>query len=422
MSVLIKKAIIIDPNSPYHQQEKDIFIDNGKITTIGEELNFEADQLFEEEGLHVSPGLFDFRATFGEPGYETKEDISSGTKAAALGGFTGVAITPNTTPSISNRSTVEFVKNRAFNNIVEVFPIGSISQNIEGKELAEMFDMKQAGAVAFSDNKKAIANPNLLSRALLYSKSFDGLIISFANEEQMNHNGQINEGAVSTTLGLEGIPHLAEEIQISRDLFLAEYNEAPIHFASISSKKSVELIHQYREKNVQVTADIAAHQIVFKDEDTTSFDSNYKVLPPFRLQNDIDALIDGLKSNTINVICSDHTPREIEDKEKEFDLAKFGIVNLQTAFPSMLTYLAPKTGLELIINKMAIEPRKILNLSIPTINENEESNIVIYAPSKKWTLEKKDIVSKSKNSPYIGTEFTGKVIAVINNNQIVENK
>lgn len=422
MSVLIKKAIIIDPNSPFHKQTKDIVIENGKIITIKDNIDQKTDTIFDEEELYISPGLFDFRATFGEPGIETKEDIYSGAKAAAKGGFTGVAITPNTQPTISNRSTVEFVKNRAFNNIVDVFPIGSVSQNIEGKELAELFDMKQAGAVAFSDHKKAIQNPNLLSRALLYTKNFKGLILSFPNDEKINHSGQINEGTVSTTLGLEGIPHLAEELQISRDLFLAQYNEAPIHFAAISSKKSVEIIKSHKNKGVQVTADIAAHQLVFTDEDTIGFDSNYKVLPPFRLQKDIDALVEGLKSGYINIICSDHTPREIEDKEKEFDLAKFGIINLQTAFPSMLTYLAPKTGIELIINKMAIAPRKILNLPVPTIKEDELANIVIYAPSKKWTLNSKDIVSKSKNSPYIGTEFTGKVIAVINNHQIEKNK
>ncbi|MCT4581146.1 MAG: dihydroorotase [Flavobacteriales bacterium] len=422
MSVLIKKALIIDPNSPFHQQQKDLVLENGKIIAIGENLSPKADTIFEEEGLYVSPGLFDFRATFGEPGIETKEDLFTGTKAAAKGGFTGVAITPNTHPSISNRSTVEFLKNRAKGNLVDVHPIGSISQNIEGKELAEMFDMKQAGALAFSDHKKAIQNPNLLSRALLYTKNFNGLIVSFPNDEKINHSGQINEGATSTTLGLEGIPHLAEELQVSRDLYLAEYNDAPIHFATISSEKSVNIINSYQKKGIQVTADIAAHQLVFTDEVTVGFDSNYKVLPPFRLQKDIDALVEGLKRGTIHVICSDHTPREIEDKEKEFDLAKFGIINLQTAFPSMLTYLAPKTGIELIIEKMAIAPRRILNIPVPTIKENEVSNLVIYAPSKKWTLEAKDIASKSKNSPYIGTEFTGKVVAVINNNQIEENR
>ena len=234
----------------------------------------------------------------------------------------------------------------------------------------------------------------------------------------MNPNGQMNEGITSTTLGLEGIPHLAEEIQLSRDLFLAEYNGSPIHFAGLSSSKSVELISTAQQNNTKVTSDVAAHQLLFTDNVMKDFDSNYKVIPPFRLQKDIDGLVEGLKSGIINIICSDHTPREIEDKEIEYDIAKFGIINLQTAFPSMLTRLAPLTSLELIIDKMAIEPRRVLCLPIPKINENEEANLVLYSPLKKWIFNKEEIASKSKNSPFIGTEFTGKVLGVMNNNQI----
>ena len=418
MRVLIKNVTIIDPNSSFHNQTKDISIVNGIIDKIGENLTVDYTKIIEAKNLHISPGLFDFRATFGEPGLETKEDLTSGSKSAELGGFTGVSITANTLPTISNRSTVEYIINKTRDFLVDVHPTGSISDKIEGKELAELYDMKQAGAVAFSDGKKAIQNPSLLSRALLYSKPFGGVIVSFANDKNMNHNGQINEGIVSTNLGLESIPHLAEEIQISRDLFLADYNSSPIHFATISSAKSVELIKKAKENNIKVTSDIAAHQLLFTDESTSDFDSNFKVLPPFRLKKDIEGLIKGLTENTISVICSDHTPVEIEDKEKEFDLAKFGIINLQTAFPSMLTKLAPELGLDLIIEKMAIEPRKILNLPVPTIQENEKANFVLYNPSQKWVFNKKDVVSKSKNSPYFGFEFTGKVFGVFNNSKL----
>lgn len=418
MRVLIKNVTIIDPNSSFHNQTKDISIVNGIIDKIGENLTVDYTKIIEAKNLHISPGLFDFRATFGEPGLETKEDLTSGSKSAELGGFTGVSITANTLPTISNRSTVEYIINKTRDFLVDVHPTGSISDKIEGKELAELYDMKQAGAVAFSDGKKAIQNPSLLSRALLYSKPFGGIIVSFANDKNMNHNGQINEGIVSTNLGLESIPHLAEEIQISRDLFLADYNSSPIHFATISSAKSVELIKKAKENNIKVTSDIAAHQLLFTDESTSDFDSNFKVLPPFRLKKDIEGLIKGLTENTISVICSDHTPVEIEDKEKEFDLAKFGIINLQTAFPSMLTKLAPELGLDLIIDKMAIEPRKILNLPVPTIQENEKANFVLYNPSQKWVFNKKDVVSKSKNSPYFGFEFTGKVFGVFNNSKL----
>jgi len=418
MRILIKNVTIIDPNSSFHNKKKDVFIADGIIQKIGDHLEEEQAQLIEEENLHISPGLFDFRATFGEPGKETKEDLVSGAKAAQLGGFTGVSISPNTLPTISNRSTVEYILNRSNDFLVDLHPIGSISQNIEGKELAELYDMKQAGAVAFSDGKKAIQNSSLLSRALLYSKPFEGLIISFANDQNINHNGHVNEGIVSTNLGLESIPHLAEEIQISRDLYLAEYNSSPIHFATISSAKTVELIKKAKENKIAVTTDIAAHQLMFTDESTTDFDANYKVLPPYRLEKDINALIKGLKDNTISVICSDHTPVEIEDKDREFDLAKFGIINLQTAFPSMLTKLVPQLGLELVIQKMAIEPRKILKLPIPILQEKEKANFVLYNPAQKWIFKKEDVVSKSKNTPYINYEFTGKVYGVFNNSKL----
>lgn len=417
MSVIIKNALIIDPNSHHNNKRRDIYIENGEIIKIKENININAKNIINETDICVSPGLFDIRADFGEPGFENKETINTGLNAAAKGGFTGVAITPNTNPPISNSNVVDYIKNKALNNLVNIYPIGSVSKSLKGKEMSEMYDMKQAGAIAFSDNKNSIENTKLLSMALLYTKSFDGLIISFANDKSISRNGQINEGVVSTNLGLEGIPHLAEELQISRDLYLAEYNNSPIHFASISSKKTIELINQAKQKNIKVTSDVAAHQLIFTDSSAKDFDSNFKVIPPFRLQEDIEAIIEGLKDGNINAICSDHTPLEIEDKEKEFDLAKFGIINIETAFPSMLTYLAPKTGLELIINKMAIEPRNILKLPIPTIKENNKCNIVVYSPTKKWTYNKKDIVSKSKNSPYINTEFTGKVIAVLNNNK-----
>jgi len=417
--ILLKKVKIIDPNSSYNQQVKDILIENGEIVQIKDSIKEDGEATtITEKNLHISPGLFDFRATFGEPGFETKEDLASGAKAATAGGFTGVAITPNTSPSISNGSTVEYILNKSKILSVEILPIGTISANLKGIDLAEMYDMKQAGAIAFSDVKRSITNPSLLSRALLYTKSFNGLIISFANDQNINHNGQINEGIVSTSLGLEGIPHLAEEIQITRDIYLAEYNDARLHFASISSAKTVDLIRMAKAKNINITSDIAAHQILFTDQHTSQYDTNYKVLPPYRLQKDIDALIDGLKDNTIEVICSDHTPREIEDKEKEFDLAKFGIINLQTAFPSMLTKLAPLTSLELVIDKMAIQPRKILQLPIPCISPQEKANFVLYNPTKEWTFLPQDILSKSKNSPFVHTTFTGKVFGTYYNNQL----
>ena len=418
MKILIKAAKVIDPNSSFNGKTVDVYIEEGIIKNIGENLSETADKVIEQENLHISPGLMDMHAEFCEPGLEYKEDLISGANAAAKGGFTAVAIMPNTTPTRSSKTDIEFVKSKTQNHIVDVLPIGALSHNLEGKELAEMFDMRQAGAVAFSDNKKAIKNSGLMSRALLYAKNFDGLIISFANDESLSHNGQMHEGEVSTTLGLESIPALSEELQISRDLFLTSYNESKIHFSTISTANSVAMIKEAKNEGINVTAEIAAHQIALTDKELIGFDSNYKTLPPLREDIDTEALIEGLKDGTIDMIVSDHTPQDIECKQKEFGLAEFGIIGLQTAFPIACTHLEKHIGLEGIIQKMAINPRTILQLDVPVIKKDFNANITLFDPTQKWTLTKEMIVSKSKNTPFIGTEFTGKVVGIINNGEI----
>ncbi len=417
MRILIRKAKIIYPNSVLNGSIKDILVEEGIITQIRDDISAagEVDEIVEENNLCVSIGLCDLGATFGEPGLETKEDIDSGVNAAVRGGYSCVAITPNTQPTVSNRSYVEYILNKSKGKAVKVHPLGSVSKDTKGEELAEMYDMKQAGAVGFTDGKKSIQNAHLLSRALLYTKSFEGLIMTFANDVQMNHKGVINEGEVSTHLGLEGIPHLAEELQVVRNIYLAEYHDSPIHIRSISSKKSVDLIREAQKRGVRVTADVAAHQLVFTDESLYDFDTSFKVLPPYRTSEDIEALKQGVKQGIISSIVSDHTPVEIEDKEKEFDLADFGIVNLQTAFPLMLTHLSSEFSLEEIIDKMAVQPRKILNLAVPEIKEGVEADLLLFSPTKKWMFTENDIVSKSKNTPFINTEFTGKVYGVVSN-------
>ena len=422
MRILIRKAKIVYPNSTLNGTVIDILVEQGVIAKIQDEINpeSEVDFVIEEEDLHVSIGLCDIGATFGEPGLETKEDINSGVNAAIKGGYSCVAITPNTNPTISNRSYVEYVLNKAKDKAVKVYPLGSVSQDTKGEELAEMYDMKQAGAVAFTDGKKAIQNAHLLSRALLYTKSFEGVVMTFANDKQINHKGVVNEGEMSTHLGLEGIPHLAEELQVARDIYLAEYNNSPIHIRTLSSKKSVDLIREAQKKGIRVTADVAAHQLVFTDESLSDFDSLYKVLPPYRTLQDIEALKQGIKEGVISSIVSDHTPVEVEDKEKEFDLASFGIINLQTAFPLMLTHLSSEFSLEELIDKMAIQPRKILKIAVPEIKEGVEADLLLFSPTKKWRFKEKDIVSKSKNTPFVNTEFVGGVYGVLSNRKFTK--
>ncbi len=419
MKIRIQSAKIIDPNSPFNGQTKSLLIENGIIIAIENELTEDADQLIESENLHISPGLFDLRTHLCEPGFEQHEDLESGMNAAAKGGFTGIAIMPNTYPSISSRTQVEYIVNKGNGAIVDLKPIGSITANLEGKELSELYDMHQSGAVAFSDDKHSFSNAGMLSRALLYTKNFNGLVLSFPYDKTVAHNGQINEGITSTNLGLEGIPALSEELHVARDLYLAQYNNTRIHLGPLSSKGSVDLIKSARQSGVEVSCDIAAHQLVFTDEVCSDFDTNFKVLPPFRTKEHQNSLIEGLKDNTIDIISSDHTPYDVEEKLKEFDLANFGIINLQTAFPIALTYLEQHIGLDGIISKMSINPRKVLGLEVPTIALGAKATITLFNPKEKWTFTKSDIASKSYNTPFVGAMFTGKVKGIINNNQLV---
>ncbi|MCS4226832.1 dihydroorotase family protein [Sphingobacterium sp. BIGb0165] len=419
-SLLITSVKVILPGNEYHQQTVDVFIEKGKIAQIGNTIKV-ADKNVETidgTGKVLSPGFFDLHANFGEPGLETKEDIRTGTAAAAAGGFTAVAVMPNTEPAIQSRSEVALVVNAAKGNIVDVHPIGAISKKREGKEMAELYDMKQNGAVAFSDGNKSVQQAGLMSRALLYAKGFEGLIFSHAEDESMAGGNKMNEGTMSTYLGMKGIPNLAESLMVSRDLYLAEYTEAPIHFASISTPEAVDLIKKAKAKGLRVTCDVAAHQLVFTDEDIVGFDSNYKVSPPLRTKADAKALIKGVKDGVIDAVVSQHTPQEIEYKNVEFHIAKNGIIGLQTVLPLLV-----RAGLneEQIVNSLAVRPRQILGLAIPQIKEGAIANLVLFDLAKSWNFDEKTNRSKSKNSPLFGQTLKGAVELVINNNQIIKN-
>jgi len=419
-SLLITSVKVILPGNKYHQQTVDVFIEKGKIIQIGKTIKV-ADKNVETidgTGKILSPGFFDLHANFGEPGLETKEDIRTGTAAAAAGGFTAVAVMPNTEPAIQSRSEVALVVNAAKGNIVDIHPIGAISKKREGKEMAELYDMKQNGAVAFSDGNRSVQQAGLMSRALLYAKGFEGLIFSHAEDESMAGGNKMNEGTMSTYLGMKGIPNLAESLMVSRDLYLAEYTEAPIHFASISTPEAVDLIKKAKAKGLRVTCDVAAHQLVFTDEDIIGFDSNYKVSPPLRTKADAKALIKGVKDGVIDAVVSQHTPQEIEFKNVEFHIAKNGIIGLQTVLPLLI-----RAGLneEQIVHSLAVRPRQILGMAIPQIKAGAMANLVLFDPAKSWTFNEKTNKSKSKNSPLFGQTLKGAVELVINNNQIIKN-
>ncbi|MBN4062432.1 amidohydrolase family protein, partial [Bacteroidales bacterium AH-315-I05] len=299
-------------------------------------------------------------------------------------------------------------------------PIGTLSKGMKGTDLSEMYDMHLAGAVAFSDDKQSIANPELLKRTLLYAKGFGGLVMSFPNDKNIALNGNVNEEKTATMLGLKGIPALAEELAISRDLFLAEYTNAPIHFSTVSTAKSVELIRQAKKKGLNVTAEVTAHHLLLDDSALLEFDSNCKVMPPLRTKNDIKALIKGLKDGTIDAICSDHCPEDEESKKREFEHATFGIIGLETAFAVAMTALSKMLSLEEIIQKMAIRPREILRIKTPVIKEGETANLTLFNPTVVWTPTEKDIRSKSRNTPFIGTKLTGKALGIYNKGKFSE--
>jgi dihydroorotase len=415
---LIQSATILHPDSPFNGQTLDVLISDGKISEIGKNINASANNLtiIDAKGQFLSPGFFDINANFGEPGLETKEDMMTGCASAAAGGYTAVALMPNTQPPIHSKTEVSYLLSRSTNNLVDIFPIGCISHNREGKELAEMYDMKDSGAIAFSDGNKPVSNAGLMSRALLYTKSFNGLVFSYAEDQDIAGKAKMNEGVMSTFLGMKGNPSLAEELMVSRDLYLAEYNDARIHFSTISTQRTVDLIRKAKKAGVKVTCDVAAHQLVLTEDNLEGFDSQYKVKPPLRTKADQKALIDGLIDGTIDAIVSQHTPHEIEFKDVEFEIASYGIIALQTVLPSAL-----KAGLSLeqVVEKLAISPRKLLGIEIPVFDLGISANFILFNPLEKWIFNEESNKSKSFNSPFKGHELIGKVNLVCNNKQII---
>ncbi len=418
MRILIKGAKIIDKNSDFNGEIKDIFIDNGIITKIDDNLSVDADRTIEKENLHLSTGWFDFRANTQDPGFEYKESVESLLNSAQSGGFTGVCTTATTTPPISSKSEIKYLLNQAKNHLVDLHPTGSVSDKLEGKDISEMFDMKTAGAVAFSDNKNAINDAGLMSRALLYAKNFDGLIMNYPLTSSLNNGAMVNESATTTTMGLKGSPTLAEELMVSRDLYLAEYHDTKVHIGPISCEASLNLIREAKTKGIKVTCEVAAHSLLFTEEFVLDFDSNFKVMPPYRSKKDRDALISGVIDGTIDVISTDHTPEDVENKKLEFEHAEYGIIGLQTFFGILNEVFDKDIELDELLQKFTINPRTILQLDIPVIKEGFEANLTLFSPTEKWTFSKTNNQSKSENSPFFNQELTGKAFGIINKGEV----
>lgn len=404
----------------------DIRIRNGNIAEIAENLEQRDDEeFFDAAGAFVSPGWMDMHVHFREPGFEHKETIETGCRAAAFGGFTEVACMPNTKPATHTRDVVEYIRKKAEGEAVSVHPIGCVTKDRAGQSIAEMADMKKGGAVAFSDDGDPVYNSYVMRVALEYSSMLNMPIINHEEDLELSRPGHMNEGKVSTRLGLDGTPGIAEETMIARDILLAGFTGGHIHIAHISTRKAVDLVRQAKKDGINVTTEVCTHHFDLTDEEIElrNFDTNVKMHPPLRTQDDVEAMIEGLADGTIDVICTDHAPHAIEEKEMEFIYAPNGIIGLETAWSISVKRLLKPGVLTLnqLLEKLVVKPRDILNLEIPQIKEGKKANLTIFNTDEIWTFTPKEVRSKSRNSPYLNKKLTGRAVAIFNNNRFVEN-
>jgi dihydroorotase len=415
MKIVLKNATIVDPRSEFHQQKLDIEITAGVLTQIAPSIATTLDdKVIELANLHVSPGWFDSSVSFGEPGYEERETIANGLHVAAKSGFTSIALQPNTLPLLDNQSQIQFVINKAKGFATELYPIGSFTKESAGKDMAELFDMKNAGAIAFGDYAKNIDDVNLIKIGLQYLQDIDSLAVLFCQDHNLKGKGIANEGPTATQLGLKGIPNLAEEIQVARALCIAEYTGGRIHIPTLSTAKSVQLIQEAKAKGIRVSCSVSVHHLVLNDSCLVGFDSRYKLSPPLRAEEDRLALIEGVLNGTIDCICSDHNPMDTEHKNVEFDLAKDGTIGLESAFGALLTVLP----LDVVLDKLTAGKR-VFGLPDSTIEVGTKANLSLFNPDETWVFDSAHIRSKSKNAALLDVNMKGRAYGIVNQGQLV---
>ncbi len=423
MHVLIRQAKVYDPQSAFHNQVVDIFIENGIISDIGRYTGTPADTVTVIEGkdLRVSPGWVDVFADYREPGFEYKETIATGLAAAAAGGFARVLITPNTYPVLDQKSTIQYVQQRARGHVTTLHPMGAISRQTEGKDLAEMLDMHTFGAIAFTDGWKPVQSSGLMLKALEYVKAFDGTIVQLPADAPLSSGGLMHEGIVSTRLGMPGIPDLAETLMIHRDLELLRYTNSKIHFTGISAAGSVAMIRAAKAEGLQVTCSVTPYHLALTDELLTGYSSMYKVMPPLRTETDRQALIQGVKDGTIDCITSHHRPQEWDAKAKEFEYASDGMNIQQIAGALAWDAVREQIPAERLLDALAIAPRKIFGLEKNTLQQGAQAEMTIFTLAGTTSLLPENNHSLSRNNPFEGKTLAGKVVAVINNSFVHTN-
>jgi dihydroorotase len=420
MSILIKSAKILAPGSDLNNKKQNIFIsDAGIIKHIGNDTP-SASKVVEGKNLHVSIGWFDMRANFNDPGLEHKEDLESGLETAAAGGFTGVALLPNTRPCIESKNDVKYLVSKNNDHACRVYPMGAITKGCKGEEFTEILDMYNAGAIAFTDGENPIWNTDILHKSLLYLQKIDGLLINRPQDKHLTAFGTMNEGITSTLLGMKGMPGIAEELMVKRDLDLLEYAGGKIHFSNISTVEGLRQVVKARKNGLHVTCDVAAYNLLFDESLLLEYDTNLKVNPPLRSEKEMKALIQAVKKGDIDAIVTAHTPQDEESKRLEFDLAEFGMLGLQTFLPMLLRVMG--NDFSKILEAFTVRPRKILGIPVPKISEGQKAELTIFDPTANWTYDAKTNLSKSENSPLLGEKLKGVVIGIVANGKFFFNR
>jgi len=418
MQVHIRKARVIDPGSRYHDKVVDLLVADGVIVQIGAAIKVKADVVIEAKGLCVSVGWVDVMADYREPGFEHKETITSGLACAAAGGFTDVLLAPNTQPALSSKSIIQYVLQKAKGNITGLHPIGAATQNTDGKDLAEMLDMRANGAVAFGDGWKPVQQASLMLKALEYVKAFHGIVMQIPVDASLASGGLMNEGVVSTGLGMAGIPALAETIMVHRDIELLRYTGSKLHITGISTAESVDMIRKAKAEGLGVTCSVTPYHLALTDVMLNGYDSMYKVSPPLRSEADRMALIKGITDGTIDCIATHHRPHEWDAKTKEFEYAADGMAVEEIAFNILWDTLKEYISIERMVELLATIPRDIFGLEVPEIKKGNKAVLTIFTTGGHHTLSEGNIRSMSRNNPFIGKKLSGKVLAVINNGQV----